>query len=730
MTANTLRIVSRGKDYSRALLQHLPKLWLRAPVRFELSCAADDDTEAALDAVGEYSITIQGLTASRTPDDTAILWYGTSNPELDNSAKSKGPHAIFELDEADIANVADAGEYWISFHAYVSGERIVRAAGYITFIDDGFPDSPPTPTPPGTIYLTQAAGDARYVRDPGTVTDNRLVRWDGTSGNQVQSSGVTVDDAGNLTTTGTLTVGSISASAGISASTLRVAGTFQADMYVDNLTGDHTFDFPDDDGVFALTGETDGKVKLVDLKDVTITTPSTGQVLTWNGTAWVNSNPSGGGGGGAVNLPPSRAATAVTITPSRRGTAAEIPQANATHAGVMSADHHNKLNGIQEGAEANVNADWSAVSGDAAILNKPTIPSVAGITFANGGSGALTVTGAASVSGTNTGNVSLATSVSSVLTLSGQQLQAVTDPGSDQILFYDQSASAWAYASLGSSLVMTGTTLSVSLGAPGPIGGTTPGEGTFNQINARTGIDVQATVGPGGPLRVYNTATTAPSDYERGRIEWVSNVLTIGTESIGGGIARAMALQTGGVTRMLIGANGYTTVRGATSASGAVLNVKSDSVGGSFVPVIRVERNDSTSATAEMGQTSNANGYVRLFGTSGTVQIEGALSIFPAAMSVGTSTNSSRMHVRGAGTTTGLALLVENSSGTARFTVRDDGAFAFAGGTVAVAETGWTAFTNWTALRTCDVNTVTVQELARIVGTMRAAMVAKGILAV
>lgn len=34
-----------------------------------------------------------------------------------------------------------------------------------------------------------------------------------------------------------------------------------------------------------------------------------------------------------------------------------------------------KLAGIAEGAEANVNADWNAASGDAQILNKPTIPS-------------------------------------------------------------------------------------------------------------------------------------------------------------------------------------------------------------------------------------------------------------------------------------------------------------------------------------------------------------------
>jgi len=34
-----------------------------------------------------------------------------------------------------------------------------------------------------------------------------------------------------------------------------------------------------------------------------------------------------------------------------------------------------KLSGIQAGAEVNINADWNATSGDAQILNKPTIPS-------------------------------------------------------------------------------------------------------------------------------------------------------------------------------------------------------------------------------------------------------------------------------------------------------------------------------------------------------------------
>jgi hypothetical protein len=66
-----------------------------------------------------------------------------------------------------------------------------------------------------------------------------------------------------------------------------------------------------------------------------------------------------------------------------------------------------KLDGIQAGAEVNVNADWNAVSGDAQILNKPTI------------------------SGSNTGDVTLA-GTPDYITISGQvitrnQIDLTTD---------------------------------------------------------------------------------------------------------------------------------------------------------------------------------------------------------------------------------------------------------------------------------------------------------------
>lgn len=54
---------------------------------------------------------------------------------------------------------------------------------------------------------------------------------------------------------------------------------------------------------------------------------------------------------------------------------AELETATQLRDGLMVATDKQKLDGIASGAEVNVNADWSAVSGDAQILNKPTIPS-------------------------------------------------------------------------------------------------------------------------------------------------------------------------------------------------------------------------------------------------------------------------------------------------------------------------------------------------------------------
>lgn len=53
---------------------------------------------------------------------------------------------------------------------------------------------------------------------------------------------------------------------------------------------------------------------------------------------------------------------------------AELETVTQLRNGLMTALDKQKLDGIASGAEVNVNADWNAVSGDAQILNKPSIP--------------------------------------------------------------------------------------------------------------------------------------------------------------------------------------------------------------------------------------------------------------------------------------------------------------------------------------------------------------------
>jgi len=70
-----------------------------------------------------------------------------------------------------------------------------------------------------------------------------------------------------------------------------------------------------------------------------------------------------------------------------------------------------------------------------------------------------------------------------------------------------------------------------------------------------------------GYAYVYNTADSALNNYERGKLEWSSNVFRIGTEKAGTGSARALELQTDGTTRLTIGTDGSASFSGTISAT-------------------------------------------------------------------------------------------------------------------------------------------------------------------
>ena len=95
-------------------------------------------------------------------------------------------------------------------------------------------------------------------------------------------------------------------------------------------------------------------------------------VTPWNALAYRAT-----GGGGATNLSvANRTATTLTVA-SDSGTDAVIPAASGTEAGLITAASQAKLDGIADGAEVYVNADWNATSGDAAVLNKPPLGTAA-----------------------------------------------------------------------------------------------------------------------------------------------------------------------------------------------------------------------------------------------------------------------------------------------------------------------------------------------------------------
>jgi len=95
-------------------------------------------------------------------------------------------------------------------------------------------------------------------------------------------------------------------------------------------------------------------------------TLDTNKVYRWTGSVYVEI------ASGVTNLSYAPGVSNGVIN-SDTGSDAVIPLADVTNAGLFSATEKTKLSGIAVGAEVNINADWNATTGDAQILNKPTI---------------------------------------------------------------------------------------------------------------------------------------------------------------------------------------------------------------------------------------------------------------------------------------------------------------------------------------------------------------------
>lgn len=95
---------------------------------------------------------------------------------------------------------------YIRFPNYLQGTLITDATGVIASLSHGIAgkflmSNGPTGTPSWQAVSGTGLGD---ITGPSSSIDNRIARWDGTTGKILQDSGVLIDDSNNLSTAGTI----------------------------------------------------------------------------------------------------------------------------------------------------------------------------------------------------------------------------------------------------------------------------------------------------------------------------------------------------------------------------------------------------------------------------------------------------------------------------------------------------------------------------------------------
>ena len=149
---------------------------------------------------------------------------------------------------------------------------------------------------------------------------------------------------------------------------------------------------------FVLTSGTSGSIfiralnipSVQSLSDYNGSPASFGQVLAYDGSLWGPRTITTGDVKGGSASPPPGGFKSVFFQDAAGDLSYELEFTYDTSINTLAVDNitttgtvngrnmatdGTKLDGIAAGAEVNVNADWNAVSGDAQILNKPTIPS-------------------------------------------------------------------------------------------------------------------------------------------------------------------------------------------------------------------------------------------------------------------------------------------------------------------------------------------------------------------
>ncbi len=375
-----------------------------------------------------------------------------------------------------------------------------------------------------------------------------------------------------------------------------------------------------------------------------------------------------------------------------------------------------KLAGIQDGAEVNVNADWNAVSGDAQILNKPTIPSIAGLVPETR---TLTINGTTQdLSANRTFTIATGLTVGTTPITSGT-VGRVLFEGTGNVL---QESANLAWNNTTQALIVVGKlginnvsplqTLDMIGGFRTSLSAGNAGAVVMDQLGTSSAGRIYAYNGSGASLNILLTAngfswlnggnfaigTTTDAGFKldvngttrlNGATTFPnattingSGNLSIGAFTLHGGFGFATFSQT---TLLLTGGT-------FTSTSGNQIGL---SFGGGFAPTSGTATYSAYSILPTINQTGGANGVTRglyvnptltaatdfraiettagnvLFGASGTGFYWDNTN---SRLGIGTASPTGRLQILGSGTTSATnSLVVQNSSATNSLVITDDG---------------------------------------------------------
>lgn len=367
------------------------------------------------------------------------------------------------------------------------------------------------------------------------------------------------------------------------------------------------------------------------------TQPGTG--ASWN-TVWAVLS---GGGGGTVNLTPTRTATTVVVTPSGGGSAATLVSADGTNAGVMTSAFWTKLNDLPTNTSLTATlaskVDSSSLGAlafldtvgssriDAGAVGTLQLAATA-VTTAKITDGAVTV---AKTSGFGT----IATQAASAVTITGGSITGITDlaiadGGTGASTAGQALTNLGAYPASNPSgfTSNTGTVTAVSVVTANGVSGTSSGGATpaltltLGAITPSSVNGITLTNGGSGALTVTGTAsvagTTSGTNTGDQTITLTGDVTGSGTGSFAATIAAnavtyAKMQAVGAAARLLgRGSAGTTAVREISLGSGLSMSgdvLSATATGGGTNTIIQSFPQDATFPTTNFATRDTRNNH-------------------------------------------------------------------------------------------------------------------------